>query len=94
MTTLEEAKAFLKKDAGDGTSLYDHLSEVLLKILVERPDKLSDSFEHLSTAVKQQRYQPHDASGDDSALVKDSVRSATFPSALCAEANCLDLWSF
>jgi radial spoke head protein 4A len=56
MATLEEAKAFLKKDAGDGSNLYDHLSEVLLKILVERPENLRDSFEHLSASIKQQRY--------------------------------------
>lgn len=58
MTTLEEAKAFLKKEAADGTNLYDHLADVLLKILVERPENLHDSFENLSVAVKQQRYVP------------------------------------
>ncbi|DBA04287.1 TPA: hypothetical protein N0F65_002049 [Lagenidium giganteum] len=73
MTTLEEAKAFLKKDGGDGTNLYDHLSEVLLKILVERPESLHDSFEYISTAVKQQRYLPAGAhDGQDSALRKDA----------------------
>lgn len=56
MTTLEEAKAFLKQECADGTNLYDHLSDVLLKILVERPENLSDSFEFISSAVKQQRY--------------------------------------
>lgn len=56
MTTLEEAKAFLKQECADGTNLYDHLSDVLLKILVERPENLGDSFEYISTAVKQQRY--------------------------------------
>ena len=37
MATLEEAKQFLKQDKnGKGTNLYDHLSDVLLKILVEK----------------------------------------------------------
>lgn len=58
MTTLEEAKAFLQKEAPDGTNLYDHLAEVLLKILVERPENLHETFEHLSVAVRQQRFVP------------------------------------
>ncbi|KAL4167713.1 hypothetical protein KRP22_013197 [Phytophthora ramorum] len=56
MTTLEEAKAFLKKDLPDGTNLYDHLGDVLLKIIVERPENLHETFENISTLVKQQRY--------------------------------------
>ncbi|TYZ62630.1 hypothetical protein PybrP1_006909 [[Pythium] brassicae (nom. inval.)] len=56
MTTLEEAKAFLKQESVDGTNLYDHLSDVLLKILVERPENLNDTFESISAAVKLQRY--------------------------------------
>jgi hypothetical protein len=31
MATLEEAKQFLQRDAG-GRNLYDHLSDVLLKV--------------------------------------------------------------
>lgn len=58
MTTLEEAKAFLQKEAPDGTNLYDHLAEVLLRVLVERPENLHETFEHLSVAVRQQRYVP------------------------------------
>ncbi|RLN67729.1 hypothetical protein BBP00_00001438 [Phytophthora kernoviae] len=58
MTTLEEAKAFLKKESSDGTNLYDHLADVLLKIIVERPENLHETFENISTLVKQQRYLP------------------------------------
>ncbi|ETI40822.1 hypothetical protein F443_13874 [Phytophthora nicotianae P1569] len=68
MTTLEEAKAFLKKESPDGTNLYDHLGDVLLKIIVERPENLHETFENISTLVKQQRYlapqQPPTADGD------------------------------
>ena len=46
--TFEEAKAILKS-----TAIYDHLAEVLLKVLVEKPQNASDSFEHLSNIVKQ-----------------------------------------
>ncbi|CEG41255.1 Radial spokehead-like protein [Plasmopara halstedii] len=66
MTTLEEAKAFLKKESNDGTNLYDHLSDVLLKIIVERPEGLHETFENISTLVKQERYvAPHDLTTDD-----------------------------
>ncbi|RLN98247.1 hypothetical protein BBJ28_00000034, partial [Nothophytophthora sp. Chile5] len=80
MTTLEEAKAFLKKESPDGTNLYDHLADVLLKILVERPENLHESFENLSTLVKQQRYlipqQPPtvDPQAPDSSFKKQAVR--------------------
>ena len=53
---LEEAKAYLQRDAGGGVSLYDHLAEVLLKILVEKPENSCDAFEHISEAVKQARF--------------------------------------
>ncbi|KAJ0406771.1 hypothetical protein ATCC90586_009420 [Pythium insidiosum] len=74
MTTLEEAKAFLKKECADGTNLYDHLSDVLLKILVERPENLHESFELVSTTVKQQRYVPGNptTSSNESPATKDS----------------------
>ncbi|GLE11725.1 hypothetical protein PINS_up024312 [Pythium insidiosum] len=80
MTTLEEAKAFLKKECVDGTNLYDHLSDVLLKILVERPENLHESFELVSTTVKQQRYVPGNppASSTESPATKDSVRPVVF----------------
>ncbi len=77
MASLEEAKAFLKKESENGSSLYDHLSEVLLKILVERPENLSDSFEHLSTVVKQQRYVSNQTTAGESAASaaeKEAVR--------------------
>lgn len=52
---IEEAKAYLQKASG-GSSLYDHLSEVLLKILVEKPEDSCAAFEHISEAVKQARF--------------------------------------
>lgn len=51
---IEEAKAYLQKSSG-GTNLYDHLSEVLLKILIEKPENSCESFENISEAVKQAR---------------------------------------
>ncbi|RHY85173.1 hypothetical protein DYB37_000799 [Aphanomyces astaci] len=53
--TLDEAKAYLKEERG-GVNLYDHLSEVLLKLLVERPIDATTMFEHLSCSVRQERF--------------------------------------
>ncbi|KAH9085526.1 hypothetical protein Ae201684P_005232 [Aphanomyces euteiches] len=53
--TLDEAKAYLKEERG-GVNLYDHLSEVLLKLLVERPIDATSMFEHLSCTVRQERF--------------------------------------
>lgn len=79
MTTLEEAKVFLKKEAVDGSNLYDHLADVLLKILVERPENLHESFEYISAQVKQQRYiapqQPATTESSDSQVKKEIVGS-------------------
>ena len=59
MATLEEAKQFLKQDkGGSGTNLYDHLSDVLLKILVEKPADAYDTFEKVSAAVKKSTISP------------------------------------
>ncbi|TMW62359.1 hypothetical protein Poli38472_009852 [Pythium oligandrum] len=75
MTTLEEAKAFLKKEGPDGTNLYDHLSDVLLKILVERPENLNDSFEYLSTIVKQQRFVPPALADNNTSSAKQQSKT-------------------
>ncbi|CAM9334640.1 unnamed protein product [Heterosigma akashiwo] len=56
---LNEAKQFLqKKPTGGGASLYEHLSEVLLKILVEKPSNAAEVFEHISCSVKELKIAP------------------------------------
>lgn len=37
---------------------YDHLTEVLNKILAERPENIVDFFEEYSRKVKEQRFKP------------------------------------
>lgn len=63
--SLDEATAYLKKEGHGGTNLYDHLSEVLLKILVEKPDNSCDSFENISEALKQTRLDNNDSNVQD-----------------------------
>mmetsp|Transcript_32870 Transcript_32870/g.42017 ORF Transcript_32870/g.42017 Transcript_32870/m.42017 type:complete len:456 (+) Transcript_32870:135-1502(+) len=56
---INEAKQFLQKQPpGDGASLYEHLSEVLLKILVEKPSNAAEVFEHISSDVKALKIEP------------------------------------
>ncbi|KAG7202738.1 hypothetical protein KM043_009912 [Ampulex compressa] len=54
---LLRAKMFLQKHSPEsGDSLYDHLSEVLAKILAERPENVVDIFEEYSRKVKEERF--------------------------------------
>jgi hypothetical protein len=61
MADFERAKAFLQRKQGN-SSLYDHLSEVLMKIVTEEPGDSLALFEHLSTLVKQGSF-PGDTTG-------------------------------
>ncbi|XP_060516488.1 radial spoke head protein 4 homolog A-like [Cylas formicarius] len=56
-TQFVNAKTFLQvasKNTGD--NLYDHLSDVINKILAERPENVIDFFEEYSRKVKEQRF--------------------------------------
>ncbi|KAF7990850.1 hypothetical protein HCN44_000655 [Aphidius gifuensis] len=54
---IKQAKMFLMKDSPEsGDSLYNHLSELLNKILSERPNNAVDIFEEYSKKIKEQRY--------------------------------------
>jgi len=50
---FEKAQAYLQAKSASGVSLYDHLSEVLLKIITEKPDDAVGVFEHISALAKQ-----------------------------------------
>lgn len=53
------AKAFLQKcSTFTGDNLYDHLTDVLNKILAERPENVIDFFEEYSRKVKEKRFKP------------------------------------
>ncbi|KAF3424064.1 hypothetical protein E2986_07360 [Frieseomelitta varia] len=54
---IRRAKKFLQKHSPEsGDSLYDHLTEVLAKILAERPKNAVDIFEEFSRRVKEERF--------------------------------------
>eukprot|EP00618_Florenciella_parvula_P013323 CAMPEP_0119493826 /NCGR_PEP_ID=MMETSP1344-20130328/17955_1 /TAXON_ID=236787 /ORGANISM="Florenciella parvula, Strain CCMP2471" /LENGTH=444 /DNA_ID=CAMNT_0007529285 /DNA_START=75 /DNA_END=1409 /DNA_ORIENTATION=+ len=51
--SMEEAKQFLRAEPADGgPSLYDHLSQTLLKVIIERPADANQFFEEISAAVR------------------------------------------
>ncbi|CAH1982989.1 unnamed protein product [Acanthoscelides obtectus] len=53
------AKAFLQMaSSSTGDNLYDHLTEVLNKILAERPENIIDFFEEYSRKIKERRFKP------------------------------------
>lgn len=49
---FEKAKAFLKKSSSNGSTLYDHITKVLLKIAKDKPADPLATFETVSKAVK------------------------------------------
>eukprot|EP00968_Pinguiococcus_pyrenoidosus_P012080 scaffold1023_cov313-Pinguiococcus_pyrenoidosus.AAC.10 len=58
MATLEEAKQYLCAEDENGQSLYAHLSDVILQILVDQPADARENFEHISAAVKDKTFAP------------------------------------
>jgi len=51
MADFEDAKTFMETKKG-GVSVFDHLTEVLVKLMTERPEDAVEQFERISAAVK------------------------------------------
>ena len=51
MASLAELRQILKEDK-NGKNLYDHLTETLMKVLLDRPSNAYDMFEVISSNVK------------------------------------------
>mmetsp|Transcript_26581 Transcript_26581/g.58866 ORF Transcript_26581/g.58866 Transcript_26581/m.58866 type:complete len:434 (+) Transcript_26581:82-1383(+) len=62
MATAAELRQILKED-GTGKNLYDHLTETLMKILIDRPKDAYDSFELISADVKANPLNPDPEKG-------------------------------
>lgn len=56
--SFDEAKQFLRREEDSGNSLYDHLSRVLLKVIVERPTDANTLFEEISSSVRSSTFVP------------------------------------
>jgi hypothetical protein len=61
MADFERAKAFLQRKQGN-SSVYDHVAELLLKLVTQEPADSLALFEHLSGLVKQGAF-PGDTTG-------------------------------
>lgn len=57
MASAAELRQILKQDA-DGKNLYEHLTETLMKILIDRPANAYDMFELISAEVKENPLNP------------------------------------
>eukprot|EP01031_Cornospumella_fuschlensis_P036340 gene36340-44083_t len=51
MATAAELRQLLKEDT-NGQNLYDHLTQTLMRILIERPKNAYESFELISANIK------------------------------------------
>ena len=54
---VQKAKAFLLQASDtSGMNLYDHLSEIISKVLEERPQNSADTLEDISKKLKAKRF--------------------------------------
>lgn len=65
MATFEEAKQLLEAQGPGGSSVFDHLSDTILKILNERPADAVAAFEDISLSVKRAAFAQKSAEGKD-----------------------------
>ncbi len=57
---FESAKAFLLKSSDStGLNVYDHLTDLISKLLDERPSNAADVIEDVSYTVKTEKFQPN-----------------------------------
>ena len=62
MATVSELRQILKEDSS-GKNLYDHLTETLMKILLDRPGNAYDNFELISSELKSNPMNPDPEAG-------------------------------
>ena len=62
MATAAELRQILKEDAA-GRNLYDHLTETLMRICLDRPGNAYDAFELISADIKLNPLNPNPEAG-------------------------------
>lgn len=73
MATAAELRQILKEDA-NGQNLYDHLTQTLMKILVDRPKNAYEAFELISSDVKSNPLSPDQHLAKPLDLVPEQVK--------------------
>ena len=92
MATANELRQILKEDS-TGKNLYEHLTETLMRIVLERPANAYDSFELISADVKANPMNPDPEKGKpvppsaEEVSARASYRSPTPRPARLARAN-------
>lgn len=75
MATAAELRQILKEDA-NGQNLYDHLTQTLMKILIDRPKNAFEAFELISAEVKANPLTPEQTLARPLEIVPEQVRAA------------------
>ncbi len=70
--TVADLRQILKEDSS-GKNLYDHLTETLMKILIDRPANAFDNFELISAEVKENPLNPDPVKGLPVPMGKEEV---------------------
>lgn len=73
MSTTAELRQLLKEDA-NGQNLYDHLTQTLMRILIERPKNAFEAFELISAEVKGNPLNPDPEHGKPLPMSAEQVR--------------------
>lgn len=70
--TVSDLRQILKEDSS-GKNLYDHLTETLMKILIDRPANAFDNFELISNEVKENPLNPDPIKSMPMPMSKDEL---------------------
>lgn len=74
MASAAELRQILKEDQ-NGQNLYDHLTQTLMQILIERPKNAFEAFELISVNVKSNPLNPDPSHGRPLPLSSEQVIS-------------------
>jgi hypothetical protein len=90
MSSLEAAKQRLAQQDGTGYSAYEHISEILLKLVAEQPSDALELFEYLSSSIKGARPGPRNSSAATAASGAAAAAESRAAATRWSE-NCLRL---
>jgi len=99
MATASELRQILKEDAA-GKNLYDHLTETLMRIVMDRPANAYDAFELISADIKSNPLNPDPEAGKPVPPSDEEVRALTphcpltLPVCQCVHMHCRCIMSW
>ena len=76
MASIAELRQILKEDK-NGKNLYDHLTETLMKVLLDKPSNAYDMFEVISSEVKTNPMDPSPVVGNPVSAGTSEVHEIT-----------------